>query len=39
VARLSNARVEVTILLEAPESQSSDAAQGSIQTISHQSAR
>jgi HlyD family secretion protein len=39
VARLSNARVEVTILLEAPESQSTDAAQGSVQTISHQSAR
>jgi len=39
VIRLSNARVEVTILLEVPESQSTDAAQGSVQTISHQSAR
>jgi HlyD family secretion protein len=39
VVRLSNARVEVTILLEAPESQSTDAAQGSVHTISHQSAR
>ena len=39
VARLSNARVEVTILLEVPESQSTDASQGSFQTISHQSTR
>jgi HlyD family secretion protein len=39
VARLSNARVEVTILLQVPESQSTDAFQGSLQTISHQSTR
>lgn len=39
VARLSNARVEVTILLQVPESQSTDASQGSLQTISHQSTR
>lgn len=39
VARLSNARVEVTILLEVPESQSTDASQESFQTISHQSTR
>ena len=39
VARLANARVEVTILLEGPEPQSTEAAQGSVQTISHQSAR
>jgi HlyD family secretion protein len=39
VSRLANARVEVTILLEGPEPQSTEAAQGSVQTISHQSAR
>lgn len=39
VARLSNARVEVTILLQVPELQSTDASQGSLQTISHQSTR
>jgi HlyD family secretion protein len=39
VARLANARVEVTILLEGPEPRSTEAAQGSVQTISHQSAR
>ena len=39
VARLANARVEVTILLEGPEPQSTEAAQGTIQTISHQLAR
>ena len=39
VSRLANARVEVTILLEGPEPQSTEAAQGAVQTISHQSAR
>lgn len=39
VVRLSNARVEITILLEAAEAQSSDAARGTIRTISHQTAR
>ncbi|MFO0999215.1 MAG: hypothetical protein U0936_02670 [Planctomycetaceae bacterium] len=38
VARLANARVEITILLEDPEPQSTDAAKPAIQTISHQSA-
>jgi HlyD family secretion protein len=39
VARLANARVEVTILLEASEPQSTEAAQSSVKTISQQSAR
>lgn len=39
VARLANARVEVTILLEVQEPQSTEALQGSVRTISHQSAR
>ena len=39
VVRLSNARIEVTIMLDVPEPQSTDAARGSVQTISHQSAR
>ena len=39
VARLANARVEVTILLEAPEPQSTEAAHGSVQIISHQTTR
>ena len=39
VSRLANARVEVTILLEGPEPQSTEAAQGAVQAISHQSAR
>jgi hypothetical protein len=39
VTRLSNARVEITILLDIADSQSTDAAGGSVQAISHQSAR
>lgn len=39
VARLANARVEVTILLEVPESLSTEAAHGTVQTISHQTTR
>jgi HlyD family secretion protein len=39
VARLSNARVEITILLNIADSQQTDAAGGSVQAISHQSAR
>lgn len=39
VSRLANARVEVTILLEGAESQSTDAVHGSVRTTSHQSAR
>ena len=39
VARLSNARVEVTILLDIADSQSTNDAGGSVQAISQQSAR
>lgn len=39
VARLANARVEVTVQLESAEPQSTEAAQGSVRTISHQTMR